>query len=169
MSAKNYIKATKGEHGKGKQGTATRTPEEILDLAKDAALQDIQKRYEADGQGEALRLAYKKYGEFGETHFCCGCETETLFIKDQCCVCGGVLPKPAKEFYIKFVADDGYTHFAKFTHATKTEKQLRKDWLLSLTQAIKERKVEWQHADVLYNMQSKGWKHEAVNTVQLDY
>ena len=94
---------------------------------------------------------------------------DTLFIDKQCCVCGGVLPKPPKKYLIKFVADDGYTHFAKFSHPTKTQKQLEKDWSLSLRQAIKERKMEWQHNDILLNMKNKGWDHEALETIQLDY
>ena len=143
--------------------------EKILMNEKKEALKDIQKRYEADGQSEALRLAYKKYGHLGETHHCCGCETDTLFIDKQCCVCGGVLPEPPKEYYIKFVADDGYTHFAKFSHSTKTQKQLEEDWSLSIREAIKARKMEWQHNDILLNMKNKGWRHEALNTVQLDY
>jgi len=136
---------------------------------KKKALKDIQNRYEADGQSEALRLAYKRYSHLGETHQCCGCETDTLFIDKQCCVCGGVLPEPPKEYYIKFVADDGYTHFAKFSHPTKTQEQLEEDWSLSLQQAIKERTIEWQHTDVLLNMKDMGWKHEALETIQLNY
>lgn len=143
---------------------------------KKEALKDIQNRYEADGQTSALKLAYLKYSMLGVTTFCCGCETDTLFIADQCCLCGGAMPKDStvkstsyREYYIKFVADDGYTHFAKFSHPTKTQKQLEEDWSLSIRQAIKARKMEWQHNDILLNMKNKGWKHEALNTVQLDY
>lgn len=134
-----------------------------------AAIKDIQKRYEADGQTEALRLAYKKYGAMGTTHLCTGCECESLFIDDQCVVCGGVLPKPPKEYYIKFVADDGYVHFAKLVHATKTQKQLESDWDKSIKQAKQLRGIEWNHSDALVFMKAKGWKHEGINTVQLDY
>lgn len=135
---------------------------------KKEALKDIQKRYEDDGQSEALRLAYKRYSHLGETHHCCGCETDTLFIDKQCCVCGGVLPEPPKEYYIKFVADDDYTHFAKLSHPTKTQKQLEEDWSLSVKQA-KKRGIDWSHNDALALMGHKGWKHEALNTIQLDY
>jgi hypothetical protein len=141
---------------------------------KEAALKDIQKRYEADGQSAAVKLSYLKYGALGETSFCCGCETDTLFILDQCSVCGGALPKDStvkptavREFFIKFVADDDYTHFAKLSHATKDAKQLDKDWDKSVKQAKK--KFDWGHNDVLILMQDKGWKHEIVDTVQLDY
>lgn len=64
-----------------------------LEAQQEAALKDIQKTYEADGQSEALRRAYKFYGHLGTSGYCNGCECETLFIDDQCCVCGGAMPK----------------------------------------------------------------------------
>lgn len=64
-----------------------------LKAQQEAALKDIQKTYEADGQSEALRRAYKFYGHLGTSWYCNGCECETLFIDDQCCVCGGGAPK----------------------------------------------------------------------------
>ena len=64
---------------------------------QEAAIKDIQKTYEADGQTEALRRAYKFYGGLGTTGYCNGCECETLFIADQCCVCGGGAPKAQKD------------------------------------------------------------------------
>lgn len=170
MSAKNYVKAMKGEHGKGTTGTVSSKAagaQNIKEL-QEAALKDIQRLYDADGQTPALKLAYAKYEMLGESHFCDGCETYTLFIADQCCICGGFLPKPAKEYYIKFVADDGYTHFAKLSHAAKTEKQLEKDWEKSVAQA-KKKGIDWSHSDALSLMADKGWKHEGLNTVQLDY
>ena len=140
-----------------------------------AALKDIQKVYEADGQTSALKLAYLKYSMLGVTTFCCGCETDTLFIADQCCICGGAMPKDStvkstsyREYYIKFVADDDYVHFAKLSHPTKTQKQLEADWDESVKQA-KRKAVDWSHNDALLNMNDKGWKHEPLNTVQLDY
>lgn len=139
-----------------------------LKALQDAAIKDIQKTYEADGQSEALRRAYKFYGHLGTTGYCNGCECETLFIDDQCCVCGGVMPKPPKGYYIKFVADDDYIHFAKFIHATKTQKQLEKDWEKSVAQA-KKKGFDWNHSDALLLMADKGWKHEGINTVTLEY
>lgn len=64
-----------------------------LKAQQEAAIKDIQKTYEADGQSEALRRAYKFYSHLGTTGYCNGCECETLFIDDQCCVCGGGAPK----------------------------------------------------------------------------
>jgi hypothetical protein len=57
-----------------------------------AALKKIQGVYEQDGQSDALRLAYKCFSHLGVSQFCCGCESETLFIDNQCCVCGGAVP-----------------------------------------------------------------------------
>jgi hypothetical protein len=171
MSGKNYIKAMKGEHGKGTTGSVRSKAAGALNIKElqEAALKDIQKRYEADGPSAAIKLSYLKYSALGETHFCCGCETDTLFIAKQCSVCGGALPQKAKEFYIKFVADDDFAHFAKFSSTTKdTVKQLEKDWDKSLKQAKKAR-IDWCHNDVLNLMQDKGWKHEAIGAVQLDY
>lgn len=174
---KNYIKAMKGEHGKGSTGSVSGKTAGALNMKEmqEAALKDIQKRYEADGQSAALKLAYLKYPMLGVTTFCCGCETDTLFIADQCCCCGGAMPKDStiksvsfREYYIKFVADDDYTHFAKFSHPTKTQKQLEADWDKSVKQAQK-KAVDWNHSDALLNMADKGWKHEGIDTVQLDY
>ena len=79
-----------------------------------------------------------------------------------------VKPTSYREFYIKFVADDDYIHFAKFMHPSKTEKQLEKDWEKSVAQA-KKKGIDWNHSDALLLMADKGWKHEGINTVQLDY
>ena len=145
-----------------------------LKAQQEAALKDIQKTYEADGQSEALRRAYKFYGHLGTTGYCRGCETDTLFIADQCCLCGGAMPKDStvksvsyREYYIKFETDD-YTHFAKLSHATKTERQLEADWDKAVKKA-KKKGFDWNHSDALLEMQDMGWKHEPLNTVQLDY
>lgn len=170
MSAKNYIKAAKGEQGKGTTDTVEGKAAGALNIKElqEAALKDIQKRYEQDGQSAAIKLAYLKYPMLGVTTFCMGCECETLFIDDQCCLCGGAMPKPPKEYFIKFVADDDYTHFAKLSHATKTEKQLEADWDKAVKKA-KKKGFDWNHSDALLEMQDMGWKHEPLNTVQLDY
>ena len=176
MAAKNYVKAMKGEHGKGTAGTVSSKAAGAKNIKElqDAALKDIQKRYEADGPSAALKLAYLKYPMLGVTTFCCGCETDTLFIADQCCLCGGAMPKDStvksasfREYFIKFETDD-YTHFAKFSHATKTEKQLEADWEKSVAQA-KKKGFDWNHSDALAYMADKGWKHEGINTVTLEY
>lgn len=177
MSAKNYVKAMTGEHGKGSTGTVKGKAAGAANMKElqDAALKDIQKVYEADGQSAALKLAYLKYPMLGVTTFCMGCECETLFIADTCCLCGGAMPKDStvkptsyREFYIKFVADDDYIHFAKFMHPSKTEKQLEKDWEKSVAQA-KKKGIDWNHSDALLLMADKGWKHEGINTVTLEY
>lgn len=72
------------------------------------------------------------------------------------------------EFFIKFVADDGHTHFSSMTHAEKNTKQLKEDWAKSLTRAKKDN-FEWSLRDAQAIMNSKGWVINDISTTQLDY
>jgi hypothetical protein len=58
-----------------------------MSIEKNAAREDIQRLYRQDGQTPALKLAFLKYGHMGSEEYCCGCETGTLFIEGNCCLC----------------------------------------------------------------------------------
>jgi hypothetical protein len=139
---------------------------------KKEALKKIKAVYENDGQTDALRLAYKSFGHLGETHFCCGCETDTLYILDTCCVCGAGIAKVKEEpkpMYVRLMADDGHTHFAVVSHPKKNGLQMEKDWNTCVTQANKAR-CDWSFDDDLVpRMKDKGWSFEGIPTVTLHY
>ena len=72
-------------------------------------------------------------------------------------------------YFIQFKAANGFTHFAKLSHASKSEEQLQQDWAESLEEAKLENGIEWQHLDAVVLMTWKGWTHEELSTVRLDY
>lgn len=111
-----------------------------------------------DGNVPDLNLFLQEHYHKKNKKYKTACKSSPFLVEEQ----------GEHEFFIKFVADDSYTHLYKASHATKTEPDLDKDWVLAVHKA-KKKGFDWNHGDACLNMKDRGWTLQPLNTVQLDY